>query len=94
MNNGEHIEYYSDGEINYKCNYIDDELHGEFINYFTSGEVSYKCWYIDGKYHGEFISYYENGDITSKHYYIYGNLVIELKWLSYNRNIKFELLGL
>ena len=70
MNNGEHIEYYSDGEIRYRCNYLGVNRHGEFINYFTSGEIS------------------------SKYYYIYDNLVIKLEWLSYNRNLTLELLGL
>jgi len=70
MKDGEHIEYYSDGEINYKCNYLDGKRHGESITYFRSGEIS------------------------SKYYYIYDNLVIKLEWLSYNRNLTLELLGL
>ena len=67
---------------------------GEHIEYYDIGDISSKCNYIDGKRHGELIYYYPSGDISSKYYHINGNLVSELVWLSYNRNLKLELLGL
>ena len=68
--------------------------HVEQIGYYKSDEISYKCNYLDGKIHGEFIKYYHNGEISYNYYYIYNNYVTELKWLSYNRNLKLELIGL
>jgi len=50
--------------------------------------------YLDGKRQGEHIDYYLSGEIKYKCSYINDNLVSELDWISYNRNLKFELLGL
>jgi len=94
MTDGEHIEYYENGEIWFKCNYLGGKLNGEYITYFTSGNISYKENYLDDKKNGEYISYFKNGEITNKCYYIYGIEVSEIYWTSYNRNRKLELLGL
>ena len=67
---------------------------GEHIEYYESGEISIKYNWLGGKKHGEFIDYYKSGDIWSKSYHINGKFVSESEWLSYNRNIKLELLGL
>jgi len=94
MKDGEYIEYYDAGKISHKCWYLDGKPHGVYINYDESGEISSKCNFIGGKLHGECISYYESGNIPSKSYYINDNLVTELEWIRYIRNIKLELLGL
>jgi len=94
MIDDEYIGYYYSGEINYKCFYLDGKYHGEFITYFKTGEISYKCNYLYGKRQGEYIIYYESGKIRSKYYFIDDKVVTELEWISYNRNIKLELLGL
>jgi len=94
MRDGEHIGYYSSGEIESKYNYLDDNLHGEFTRYYISGEVEYKSWYLDDNLHGEYIRYSKNGEILSKSYHIDGESVTEFEWLGYNRNLKFKLLGL
>jgi len=46
------------------------------------------------KKHGEYIQYLLTGEMWSKINYINGEFVTELEWISYNRNIKLELLGL
>jgi len=94
MKDGEHIEYYTSGEIYSKINYLDGKLHGEYIYYYTIGEISSKINYLDGKLHGEYIGYYSSGEISYKYWYLYGESVTELEWISYNRNIKLKLLGL
>jgi len=94
MKDGEHIGYYSSGLISSVRNYLGGELHGEYINYFTSGNIIFKYSYLEGKKHGEFIDYYSSGEISYKFYYINDNLVTELEWLCYNRNLKLDLLGL
>jgi len=40
------------------------------------------------------IRYYKTGEISYKYYYIYGKRFTELEWICYNRNLKFELIGL
>jgi len=94
MKDVEDIKYYKTGEILSKCNYLGGKRHGEYTHYFISGEISYKYSYLDGKLHGKCIYYNESGEITSKSYYINGKFVSEFGWISYNRNIKLELLGL
>jgi len=92
MKDGEHIEYFDSGDIWCKCNYLGGELHGEHIDYYSGGDIKCKCNYKDGKYHGECIYYYPGGEIFYKSCYIDGKGVIELEWISYNRNIKLELI--
>ena len=94
MKDGEHIEYFDSGDIWFKCNYLDGNRHGECISYYKSGEISYKINYIDGNRNGESIYYFISGEIYSKYYHIDGEFVSELGWICYNRNLKFELLGL
>ena len=65
---------------------------GEHIDYYVSGEILSKCFILEGNLHGLYIHYYTSGDICSTYYHINGNLVTELEWLSYNRNIKLELI--
>jgi len=67
---------------------------GEHIEYYDSGEIQSKCFYLGGEKLCESINYYLSGVIFYKSYYIYGKSVSELEWISYNRNIKLELLGL
>jgi len=96
MKDGEHIEYYLSGEISSKCNYKDGEFHGEFISYFISGEIYCKCNYLGGKRNGESIRYFDDRENVElyKKYYISGRLVTKLEWISYDRNIKLESIGL
>jgi len=94
MIDGEYIEYYLSGEIKYKCFYLDGKLHGESIYYFKSGDIASISNYLCGDTHGECIYYHASGKIYLKSLYIYSKGVTELEWLSYNRNIKLELIGL
>jgi len=106
MKNGELIEYYESGVINYKIyyytsgeisskiNYLDGKLHGESIYYFPCGEISSSRNYLDDNLHGELTRYNINGVVLYKCWYLYGESVTELEWLSYDRNIKLELIGL
>jgi len=94
MKDGEHITYYDTDEILSKFNYLGGKFYGECIYYFISGEILSKRNFIDGELHGECISYYESVEISSKSYYINDKFVSEFEWISYNRNIKLELIGL
>jgi len=94
MKDGEYIDYYDNGEIRSKCLYLDGKRHGEHIGYYLSGEISHNCNHIGDILHGEFIFYYRSGEISYVWYYIYSECVSELEWISYNRNLKLEFLGL
>ena len=94
MTDGEHIVYYNTGEIFYKCNYLDGKIHGEFIKYYHNGEIQSHRNFTYNKLYGKSIHYNESGVIWTEYYYINGKSVTKLKWISYNRNKKLELLGL
>ena len=49
MTDVEHIEYYENGDISYKCSYLEGKKSGETINYFTSGEIWFKSYFINGE---------------------------------------------
>jgi len=70
MTDGEHIEYYENGEIYSKYNCIDGKLDGEYIFYYKNGLIYYKSYYINGKLNDEFITYYESGNISYKQNYL------------------------
>ena len=39
LSDGEHISYYSSGEISEKCSTLNGNLHGELISYYPGGMV-------------------------------------------------------
>jgi len=92
--NGEYITYYRSGDILSKCNYIDSKKNGEYIEYYMTGEIDFIETYSNGKMNGTSISYYISGEIYSIYYYIDNNRVSDEEWLSYNRNLILESIGL
>ena len=69
MRNGEQIEYYDNGIIELKCNWINDELDGEYKEYYNDGSIYSKGNYKDGKRDGAYIYYYKSGNVRYKRYY-------------------------
>ena len=57
---GEYIEYYDEGQIREKRNYINNELNGDCISYYENLQIDTKCYYVNNKLNNEYISYYEN----------------------------------
>jgi antitoxin component YwqK of YwqJK toxin-antitoxin module len=56
---GIQIEYYYNGKIMRKWNYINGNPHGEHIVYYRNGQIMYKHNYINGEKvsKGEWIDY-------------------------------------
>jgi len=94
MTDGEHIEYYHSGGILSRINYLCGINNGECIYYYETGEISSIINYKDGRKNGESINYFKSGLILFMKYYINNIKVSEFEWVSYNRNLKLELLGL
>ena len=36
--------YHSNGQVQYRCNYINGECHGYWISYYDDGDIHYKCF--------------------------------------------------
>ena len=45
-------EYYSNGKLWYKENYVNGKLHGLHEKYYSNGNLDYKENYVNGKLHG------------------------------------------
>ena len=77
------IQYYSNGNIQYKEWCINNERHNEngpaFIAYYENGNIQYKEWCINGKLHNEngpaVIRYYSNGNIGKQEYWKNGRKI-------------------
>jgi len=67
--------YYSNGQLDYKGNYVNGKKHGYWENYWSDGQLWHKGNYVNGKKHGYWESYYSNGDLIYKGYYNMGKRV-------------------
>jgi len=64
--NGEYIEYYQNGQINYKYSFKNGIEDGEWVWYNEDGALLKKENYKDGKLHGDWVTYHDNGQIYVK----------------------------
>ena len=62
--------YYSNGNLGYKGNYINNKLHGPWEKYYRNGELKYKVNYVNDKLHGLLEYYYRNGELDEIEYCI------------------------
>ena len=67
--------YYSNGQLYYKGNYLNDKRHGYWEYYWSDGQLSRKGDYVDGERHGLCEGYYSNGVLHYKGYYDMGKRV-------------------
>jgi antitoxin component YwqK of YwqJK toxin-antitoxin module len=78
-------EYYSNGQLSYKGNYVNGEEHGLWERYYFNGQLWYKGNYVNRKEHGYWEWYFDNGDLWCKGFFDMGNKV------DYNPNEAIEL---
>ena len=84
-------DYYSNGQLWYKRQFLNGKLHGEQLGYLSNnGQLSYKGQYLNGKEHGEQIGYRSNGELLYKDYYINGDEISYEEWIKYKRDIKLQ----
>jgi antitoxin component YwqK of YwqJK toxin-antitoxin module len=69
MKNGETKEYYSNGSLCIKCNYINGVKDGDCLQYYENGKIFISSTYINGKLEGEVRVYSENGVLAELLYY-------------------------
>jgi antitoxin component YwqK of YwqJK toxin-antitoxin module len=68
-------DYYDNGNLYSKGNYVDGKQHGYWEYYWSNGNLSYKGNYVDGKEHGYWEEYYYNGKLYYKGFYDMGERV-------------------
>jgi antitoxin component YwqK of YwqJK toxin-antitoxin module len=64
--NGEYVEYFQNGQINYKYSFKNGIEDGEWVWYNEEGNLLKKAIYKDGELNGEWITYHSNGQINVK----------------------------
>jgi antitoxin component YwqK of YwqJK toxin-antitoxin module len=68
-------DYWDDGKLMYKGNYVAGKLHGLWERYYSNGKLMYKGDYVAGNKHGYWEIYWTNGDLTHKCFYDQGKEV-------------------
>ena len=58
--NGQHIEYYEDGKIKFKMNFLNEEIEGEFLLYHPNGNLREECNFKRNKKNGKIRQYYKS----------------------------------
>jgi antitoxin component YwqK of YwqJK toxin-antitoxin module len=65
-------EYYRNGRLFFKGNYVSGVEDGYWQVYHTNGQLRFKGKYVNGNRHGHFESYHSNGKLIYKGYYDMG----------------------
>ena len=64
--------YFSNGNLEWKGNYVNGKRHGYWEDYFDNGKLYSKGNYLNGKADGYWEYYYFNGNLRRKVNYING----------------------
>ena len=62
-------EFFSNGNISFEKNYINDSLNGPFYSYYINGTLHKQGQYVNNEVEGEWITYYKNGNPSWTGYY-------------------------
>ena len=62
-------DYWDNGQLMYKGNYVNGKQHGYWEYYWDNGKLDSKGNYVNGKQHGYWESYWYGGKLYSKGYY-------------------------
>jgi len=76
---GEFVEWYEDGRIQKRGNYLHGLLHGKYIQNFPSGNKEVQGQYVDGMMDGIWIIFLQDGNIELTAKYVNGSKSWE-KW--------------
>jgi len=68
-------DYWSNGQLCYKGNFVNGQRHGYWERYYSNGKLWYKVNYVNGKEHGYWEDYWYNGQLCYKGYYDMGKQV-------------------
>ena len=71
--NGEHKEWYNNGQLRKHCYYKDGILDGEYKDWWDNGQMWEHYYCKNGRKNGEYKSWYEEGQLCDHYYYRNGN---------------------
>lgn len=65
---GERVQYYQNGQIQFKKEYANGKLDGKYTEYAPNGLVIKDCTYYNGRLHGTYTEFLENGNFKQIEY--------------------------
>jgi antitoxin component YwqK of YwqJK toxin-antitoxin module len=71
---GEYVEYYLDGQLKMKVNYIAGNMEGTAIWYFTDGKINILGAYQHAVKHGKWTYYNADGTVKGTETWAFGKL--------------------
>lgn len=71
---GSLTEYFDNGAVSFKGNYLNGKLHGNSSWYFTNGKLSTNANYSNGILNGTYQGYFESGSMMEKTPYVNGKI--------------------
>lgn len=60
---GEFVNYFKNGKISTKGNFVNGVLSGKYTKYFPNEQIAVEAFYRNGLLNGDYKEYYENGKI-------------------------------
>jgi antitoxin component YwqK of YwqJK toxin-antitoxin module len=70
-------DYYSNGQLESKGNYVNGKRDGYWEEYYSCGKLWMKGNYVNGKQDGYWEYYYENGQLSRKGNWVNGKFIKE-----------------
>ena len=83
LNEGQHLVFFENGQLNQTQNWKDGKLDGEVLLYYENGKLKLKANYKNGNEEGEWLHYRSNGKLWRKYYYKDGKK--DGKWTWYDK---------
>ena len=80
--------YFTNGNIEYEVEYINDKLDGLSRVWLEDGTLISESEYSNGQPHGIWIQYHPNGSMKYEVYYEYGEKTGDEKWFYENGQIQ------
>ena len=77
-------EFYANGQLKSKCNYVHGKAEGLYLSFFANGQKEFEYHYKDNKETGLYTAFFDNGKVVAT-----GNLqsgLLEGTWNYYYRN--------
>jgi antitoxin component YwqK of YwqJK toxin-antitoxin module len=69
------IDYFDNGQLSCKGQYLNGQQHGLWESYWDNGKLDYKGTYLNGKEHGPWEAYYFDGNLMFKGTYLNGKRI-------------------
>lgn len=85
--NGSYEEYYNNGQLKIKKNYLNNYLHGSYEEYYDDGQLKIKTNYLNGRLNGLYEEWNYDGSKYSQKNFCYDIIHGECKKWYYNGHI-------